>query len=735
MATYYARTAGGNWNTASTWSLTSGGGATGSVPTSADDVIFDANSGNVVVDGLSGSPSTARDITCTGYTGTLSSSGANYLDIFGSLLLVAGMTFTWTTNTSARIRFRATSTGKTITTAGKLMGATQFIGVGGGWTLQDSWTRNAAVGANFTLQNGSLNTNGQTLVIGNLTVDGTATRSLTLGASTITCRQINFTSTGLTFNCGTSSITVEVAATCNGAGQTFYNVTVAGNGAVHTFTGANTFNTFTRTNSSSSQNQLFWSANQTIGTLNFTGQSGNRMLMAATSRRTPVTLTVGTVSIDHANLDGIVGAGAGNWNLASNTVGGKNCTNITFTSAQTIYFKHTGSGTNFWNTANVWKTTSGGVTNSRQPLIHDTVIIDANSFSTTGLTLNFGISVYPTIDASAMPTTATFTISQASRFYGDFILASGITMTGAQSMTMCGDSTSYFTSNGATITAFPLVTDVVSGNLVINHAGNITTNALVSGTLELAANLTGTGAMTDTGGSLDINSYTITFTNLTFNASTARTFDLGSGIANFTGTGTLITYTNTTNLSLVFGTSTLRISNTSASTKAMNLLGLTAYNLDILGASGAGTVTMNGNNTFNAVTLAALANVRFTNGTNTTITTPPTWLGTSGNLITVASSSAAANATITVPSGTVSCDYLNLTRITAAGATPFYAGANSVDNGNNTNWNFTAPPAAGGLVKVWNGSAWVEKPVKVWNGSAWVQKPLKFYNGTTFTLS
>jgi len=44
MATYYFRNITASWNTASNWSLTSGGGATGSVPTNADTAIFDGNS-------------------------------------------------------------------------------------------------------------------------------------------------------------------------------------------------------------------------------------------------------------------------------------------------------------------------------------------------------------------------------------------------------------------------------------------------------------------------------------------------------------------------------------------------------------------------------------------------------------------------------------------------------------------------------------------------------------------
>jgi hypothetical protein len=41
-------------------------------------------------------------------------------------------------------------------------------------------------------------------------------------------------------------------------------------------------------------------------------------------------------------------------------------------------------------------------------------------------------------------------------------------------------------------------------------------------------------------------------------------------------------------------------------------------------------------------------------------------------------------------------------------------------------------PSSGGNIKVWNGSAWVAKPVKVWNGSSWVAKPVKRWNGSAW---
>lgn len=36
------------------------------------------------------------------------------------------------------------------------------------------------------------------------------------------------------------------------------------------------------------------------------------------------------------------------------------------------------------------------------------------------------------------------------------------------------------------------------------------------------------------------------------------------------------------------------------------------------------------------------------------------------------------------------------------------------------------------VVKVWSGSAWVEKPLKVWNGSAWVTRPVKAWSETAW---
>jgi hypothetical protein len=46
-----------------------------------------------------------------------------------------------------------------------------------------------------------------------------------------------------------------------------------------------------------------------------------------------------------------------------------------------------------------------------------------------------------------------------------------------------------------------------------------------------------------------------------------------------------------------------------------------------------------------------------------------------------------------------------------------------------------AGAAPTGQIKVWNGSAFVAKPVKVWNGSSWVTKPVKYWNGSSWVTT
>src|SRR3990167_4197296 len=189
-----------NWDdTAGTkWSLTSGGAGGEAIPTSADDVFLDAASGAVTVT-ITDVVVNCRNLTCTGFTGTLARGPSGALTCAGSILFVAGMTAS-----CGDLTLTLTSTSsQTITSAGK----THFEGltcngVGGTWALQDALT----LGAGLSLINGTLDTGGFSLTSTTFTVQA-GTKTLILGSTTYT-----LTSASLPWNAETDGANFTLTA-------------------------------------------------------------------------------------------------------------------------------------------------------------------------------------------------------------------------------------------------------------------------------------------------------------------------------------------------------------------------------------------------------------------------------------------------------------------------------------------------------------------------------------------
>lgn len=229
----------GNWGDTAHWSATSGGTGGASLPTSADNVYFDANSftaiGQIVTINVNAN---CLDMDWSGalYSPAMYNSGAKDQYIYGSLTLISNMVLSGGYN--GYFRFSATTTGKTITTAGKTCKMMYFNGVGGGWTLQDDLTVESFI---YHLQ-GTLNTNGKAISTYIFNCNGTATRVLILGTSVINCSyNVTFTSTGLTMTANTSKILLMGDnTTFAGGGVVFNNVEFQGTPT--TITGSNTFN-------------------------------------------------------------------------------------------------------------------------------------------------------------------------------------------------------------------------------------------------------------------------------------------------------------------------------------------------------------------------------------------------------------------------------------------------------------------------------------------------------------
>lgn len=150
----------GNWSDTARWSSTSGGAGGASVPTSADDVFFDANSGTGTATLVSSSHQ-VRNLVTTGYTGTINAGATGGIDIYGPTLTYSG-SFT----SSGNISFRILGTGVTTTaTVGKTVGDFQVI-LGASLILASSLTGTNLLVFNTT---GSINLGGNAISFPRLT--------------------------------------------------------------------------------------------------------------------------------------------------------------------------------------------------------------------------------------------------------------------------------------------------------------------------------------------------------------------------------------------------------------------------------------------------------------------------------------------------------------------------------------------------------------------------------------
>lgn len=734
MATITPSVAGGNWSSTLSWT----GGA---VPGSGDDVVFHAGAGNITVDGTSGSPSLCRslDLATFVYAGTLTMGATAVLNIGdgsgGSYTMYSGATFA--PNAAAVINFVSTTSGNQLKFGGKTTPSMVFNGAGGVWQYQDA----PATGTNIvTLTAGSLDWNNKSFSIGGFNSNNSNTRALTIGTGTITCGNAPShwnitTSTAMTLSAASSTIATSSTSSglvFNGGGLTYGTYSSSGitTGSL-SINQANTFGTLTLGNGAQNSTSYNINADQIVtGTFTCTGNSViNRIALHSGTRGTPFTITAATVSVTHVDIEDITGAGAGSWNLSATARDAGDCggnSGITFAAPKNCYLK-TAVSVN-WSASN-WFTASGGSTPiaNNVPLVQDNTFLDANSVTAAGKTITLNMQKYPSINCTGVlnsPVLAfTSGISTNLSFYGDFILDSGgMTTANGKVNTFFGRrGSNNINGAGVTITAataFDCLTGTYTftGDVVNNNAGN--NSNLISGTVAGSSYSYTTGGaitattgtfsflgLTQTAGNLTHTSGSLTFgasgysgANISGSNSNARTLAINGPIT-LSGTGTVWNFATVTGLTFSANSSTIAITDTSATTKTFAGGGLTYNNLTISGAASNGTITISGADTFATVTINPDASIIWTKTTTYTMTTL-SCSGTSGHKVTFATNTGGSPATLNV-SSPVNADYMNIKDSTAANNTPFYAGTNSTDNGGNTNWTFTARPS-GSVVMIFD---------------------------------
>lgn len=606
------------------WAATSGGPGGETVPTTADDVFFNASSSGTVT--IAAGNTGAKSINCTGFTGTLTGSAG--ITVAGSITLVAGMTYTHSNVVTI------TGTG-TLITAGKTFSFLTINAAGITLTLGDAL---AMAQRTITVTSGGLDTAGYNVTCGILSSTNSNTRSITLGSSTVTLTgatdpQLNLdftTPTNLTFSAGTSTISLTTTyPTFSGGGQTFYNVSFTASTAIATnpriIRGSNTFNNLTfSTSNSTPLNYINIENNQTVnGTFTVNGFSGvARAYLRSDTSGTSRTITANSISSTDCDFSDITIAGSAAGTSLTRAGDALGNSGITFPAPKTVY--RVGSATS-WGGTSSWALNSGAAgSDNNFPLPQDTATID----NAGTLPASISVSGYNMSAISCANRTSALTLNYnaASTWYGSFALGSGITVAGTSAQTFVRRSTIDFTSAGKTIT-FPVI---------VNSVG---------GTFRLLDNTTTSNSFTLSQGTLNLNGLVLTSTTFASSNTGTRTLAFGAGSITVSGTGTVWNTSTITNLTIT-GTPVVNVSNNTATSTSVSPGSLPEPSISFNFAAGTYSLTLTGSsNNLNFTGFAGtLGNATRTIYGNLTLSTGMTLTG--GTLVSTFASTSGTPQTI-----------------------------------------------------------------------------------------
>lgn len=320
-----------------TWSGTSGGVWTanawsGRVPLPQDTAIINAAfTAGQSITFAGGSRFFCGDVSFVGATGNPTFSVGNIgRTFYGSITLISGMTFTSSGGSAMLMNGRGNHT---ITTAGKTVGTTwTFNGFGGTYTLQDDFTNNTII--NHTQGTLDLNNHNVTSSVFNST--GALARTLNMGSGTwnLATGWSVTNATGLTFNCGTSTIKYGTSAstrTFAGAGLTYYDLTynTAGSTGELDITGSNTFHAINFSDVTNARTLAFTAGTTTTitGSFNVNGTSGKLMTIGSiTAANHTLSMPPGnTVNCNYLSISRSKATGGAVWFAnTTSTDGGNN---------------------------------------------------------------------------------------------------------------------------------------------------------------------------------------------------------------------------------------------------------------------------------------------------------------------------------------------------------------------------------------------------------------------------
>lgn len=457
MATRTVSNGGGSYNSTGTW-------VEGAVPTSADDVVFTATSGNLVIN----TTSAAKTVNMTSYTGTIS--GTSTWTVSGNVTLVTAATFSgsWTMIINATATL--TSNGKTFNNAFTWSGTNTT-------TLADNWIWSGTVTFSTTTLNRTSAGVGESTFKGTISAGTvTGTSKFTFDGCSITSPNIanvmevnttsgtfnitgsNFIITGTSFtyvagntNCNTSTVKVYGVSTLNVSG--------ANTGVVTSSSGINFYN-LTLGQPATNTGVVTLSSNiTTIGTFT-TNNTGNTTVVCNGSTIYCSGNLVSNTAYGGGSAAAIIGtstlviSGTGTWSCSASVAASVNL-NMTINTAGTF----TVSSNVYFNNATMTYT-AGTVVTTGSTLWLFSVLSSAVTLNTAGITWN---------NVANFSGSSTLTLNSLLTVSGNMIICN-ITNPGTNAITFAG---SYGFTAGTLYSVTYAATNVIFVSGVTYTAGNI----------------------------------------------------------------------------------------------------------------------------------------------------------------------------------------------------------------------------------------------------------------------
>jgi hypothetical protein len=340
-----------------------------------------------------------------------------------------------------------------------------------------------------------------------------------------------------------------------------------------------------------------------------------------------------------------------------------------------------------WDDDNTWAATDGGSPPASFPVAGDNAFLSAASGAVT-LTVNVPSAC---ADFNCDGFAGTLAGGSALSITGNITLSAGMTRTWTGGLAWLATTAVSITSN----------TKALSSTIDLGQSGVSTP------TFQLADNLTtGSGLRTTLlGGTLDLNGETLSSGEFNSSGATTRTIKSsldGGVIATTRTTASAVAWNtgNSTGLTIdrVTGSWSIQIGGNTTSLRQVVWGSVAMPALTFTNTSN-GPLNFLDGGTFKSISVSNPPDtLRFTAGTTTTIEDDDGFPeGTSGNLVTIASITAANHALAKSGGGTVTRSFLSISRSDASPASTWFANdGTSTDGGNNSGWTFTAAAAAAG---------------------------------------